>query len=110
MERNNYFQEDRRVFERIPVSLPVTLIDSSSKKEAAALACDVSAKGLGILNREPLGKGDPLELWLKIPDRREPFYTRGEVAWTKLQESGEYRTGISLEKAELMGLARLFRR
>ena len=100
---------DRRIFERISASIPLRVIDSSSNKEAEAVAFDVSAKGLGIVSREPLSLGDDLELWLKMPDKKAPFYTRGAVAWTKLDNKGKCRAGISLEKAELMGISRIFR-
>jgi len=102
--------EDRRVFERIPVSLPVKFIDLDTNREAEAGACDLSAKGVGIVSKEDLMSGDRLELWLNMPDKKEPFYTRGTVVWTEQQETGKYRAGISLEKAEFMGLSRMFRK
>jgi hypothetical protein len=47
-------------------------------------------------------------MWLDIPDQHEPLYTRGEVAWSQtLPDTGQQRLGIRLEKAELMGLARV---
>jgi len=110
MKKNNgKLKDDRRVFERIPISLPLTLLDLETVKELEANTCDVSAKGLGIISKKYLKPLDRLELWLKMPDEKEPFYTRGEVVWARLQESGEYRTGISLEKAEFMGMSRVFR-
>ncbi len=103
-------KRDRRTFERIPVSIPLTLINLDSDKVVEqARTCDISAKGVGILSRKYLSSGDRLELWLKMPDRREPFYTRGSVVWTRLQPTGEYRTGVSLERAEFMGMSRIFR-
>lgn len=100
---------ERRVFERIPVSLPVRLFDSGRNRELIADTVDVSAKGLGIVSRGALNAGDNLELWLNMPDKKEPFYARGSVAWAQAQETGGYRAGIELEKAELMGMARVFR-
>lgn len=101
--------QDRRVFERILISLPVKLLDLDENRELEVNTCDLSAKGLGIVSNEYLKSGDRLELWLNMPDKREPFYTRGAVVWSKLQGKDEYRTGISLEKAEFMGMSRLFR-
>lgn len=110
MAQNEFnLQKDRRVFERIPISLSLTLIDLNIKRELEARTCDVSVKGLGIVNRESLKPGDRLELWLNMPDKKQPLYIRGTVIWVNLQETDKYRAGISLEKAEFMGLSRVFR-
>lgn len=109
MSEENQIKEDRRVFERFPVTLAVNLLDLDAGKELEASTCDISAKGLGIVSQEYLTPGNRLELWLKIKDGREPLYTKGTVMWTGEQEAGKYRAGISLERAELMGMSRIFR-
>lgn len=110
MNRNIFdLRKDRRVFERIPVRLPVRLLDSMRNKELIADTLDVSAKGLGIISNETLNTGDNLELWLNMPDKKEPFYTRGSVVWRQPQDAAGCRYGICLEKAEFMGMARVFR-
>jgi len=109
-ERGKEEMLERRVFERIPVNLPVRLIDVDSNRELEATACDVSAKGLGIVGNVYLESGNRVELWLNMVDKNEPFYSRGTVVWSGPQETGEYRGGISLEKAEFMGLHRIFGR
>lgn len=101
-------QEDRRVFERISNSLTLRLIDLDTNKELEAHTYDISAKGLSIVIREYIWPWDRLELWLNMPDRKLPFYTRGTAVWSSLQGIGEYRIGISLEKAEFMGMSRIF--
>jgi len=109
MNQVNQFQEDRRVFERLTATLPVSFIDLDAGKESQGETCDVSAKGLGVVSNEYLKPGNRLELWLNIKDGREPFYTKGSVMWSAQQETGRYRAGILLERAELMGMARIFR-
>jgi len=109
MSQNNQIKEDRRVFERFSVTLPVNLMDLDAEKELNANTCDISAKGVGILSQEYLKPGNRLKLWLNIKDGREPFYTKGTVMWAGQQEAGKYRAGISLERAELMGMSRIFR-
>ncbi|MDD4939508.1 MAG: PilZ domain-containing protein [Candidatus Omnitrophica bacterium] len=100
--------DDRRVFERIGTKLPVRFLDPISGKEGTADTTDISANGLGMVTNESLRTMTPLEMWLGIPDKHEPLYTRGQVVWSEsLPSSGEYRIGIRLEKAELMGLARV---
>jgi len=42
-----------------------------------------------------------LEVWLPVPDKGETCYAWGNVAWSKAQDSGQYRAGIQLENADL---------
>lgn len=100
--------EDRRVFARIATRLPVKFLNPVSGMEGRADTVDISANGLGMVTNESLSARTPLEMWLDIPDQHEPLYTRGEVVWsTVLSETEKQRVGVRLEKAELMGLARV---
>jgi hypothetical protein len=100
--------EDRRIFARINTRLPVRFLDSTSGREGQADTIDISANGLGLVTNESLSAMTPLEMWLGIPDQHEPLYTRGEVVWSEsLSSAGDHRLGVRLEKAELMGLARI---
>jgi hypothetical protein len=101
--------EDRRIFQRFNIRFPVKLLDLNSGQEINAETSDISAKGLGIWSKDTLNPHTPLEAWLKIPDRGEPLYTRGNVVWSKPEGSGEYHLGIDLERADLMGLSRILR-
>lgn len=99
--------DDRRVFARIPARFPLRFLDPSTGRDGDADTVDFSANGVGFMTNESLLTRTPLELWLNIPDKREPLYTRGEVVWSESSdEAGRYRVGVQLEKAELMGLAR----
>lgn len=100
--------EDRRIFERFPARFPLRFIDLKDNKEGIAQVRDVSAKGVGMITNEQLEPHTPLELWLQIPDRGEPLYTRGEVVWSNLKGI-HYHTGINLERADMMGLSRALR-
>jgi hypothetical protein len=101
--------EDKRIFERISVKLPLRFLGVGSGSECAAETCDVSAKGVGLVTREALPLRTGLELWLDIPDKGEPLYARGEVVWSKPAVAGVHRLGVSLEKADLMGMSRILR-
>lgn len=101
--------DDRRVFQRFNIRFPVKLLDLNSGQEVVALTSDISAKGIGVWSKEKVSENAPLEAWLKIPDRGEPLYTRGNVVWSKQDPKGEYRLGIDLERADLMGLSRILR-
>lgn len=109
MDKNKENFEDRRTFARFPVSLSLKYLDSSANREGQAQTCDVSAKGIGILSQEKLEPHTALELWLQMPDKSEPFYTRGEVVWSGPASNDEYRAGINLDKADLMGVSRVLR-
>jgi hypothetical protein len=100
--------EDRRIFQRFPVNLPMSFLDLNSGVECQASAQDISAKGIGMVVPEEIQPKTPLEMWLKVPDAGEPLYLRGEVVWSSKGDN-EYHTGISLDKADLMGLSRVLR-
>jgi hypothetical protein len=108
-EKESEDLEDKRIFQRFTVKFPVRFLDASSGKEGLALSQDVSAKGIGITSKEELKPHSPIEIWLQIPDQGEPIYTRGEVIWSKALGGGEFRAGVNLEKADLMGLSRVLR-
>jgi hypothetical protein len=101
---------DRRVFERFNVNFQARYIDLRENQEGQAEARDVSAKGLCLQMRQEVKPATSLEIWLELPDDGGPFYTRGKVVWASQVKPQLWRTGVSLEKAELMGMARIFRR
>jgi hypothetical protein len=100
--------EDRRIFERINTKMPLRFLNPINGREGMADTVDISANGLGLVTNESLSAMTPLEMWLGIPDQHEPLYTRGQVIWSEPSPStGDHRVGVRLEKAELMGLARV---
>lgn len=102
--------KDRRIFERFSAKFPLRFIDLKRNKEGQAQVQDVSAKGLGIIAQDELTTDTTLEMWLDVPDRGEPLYTRGEVVWSKLTQPGQWRLGVDLEKADLMAMSRILRK
>lgn len=100
--------EDKRVFARLPVNLSVKYLDLGSNVEGEAQTQDISAKGIGLMTDRPLSPNSSLEMWLRVPDKGEPFYTRGEVVWAS-ENDGGFRAGINLERADLMGISRVLR-
>lgn len=105
----NHDSQDRRVFERFPVSFSARFLEVGSDVQVEARTFDISAKGVGLVARQELLRDTDLELWLDIPDQAGPLYARGKVAWSKEFEANEYRAGINLEKADLMGVSRALR-
>ena len=99
---------DRRLFARIDARFPLKFLNSISGNEEVARVVDISASGVGFVTESSLPINAPLEMWLNIPDRHVPFYTKGDVVWsTHIPEADQQRVGVRLEKAELMGLARI---
>jgi len=101
--------EDKRIFERLPVKLAMRFLDLNSNSEGEGTALDISAKGVGFTTAVELRPSTPIEMWLRFSDDHDPLYTRGEVTWSKPQGANEFRTGVNLERADLMGMSRLLR-
>jgi len=101
--------EDHRIFERFPVNLSARYLNLDTGEEGTVNTQDVSAKGLGLAISEALKLHTALEIWLEIKNSGDPLYTRGEVVWVKKTEDGSYKLGVELEKADLMGISRVFK-
>ncbi|MCM8801661.1 MAG: PilZ domain-containing protein [Candidatus Omnitrophica bacterium] len=100
---------DRRIFERIAIKLNFRFLAGELNKEGLGQTQDISAKGVGVWISEELLPDTPLEIWLDIPDKGQPFYTRGRIVWLKKVEPERYRAGINLDKPEFMGMSRTLR-
>lgn len=61
---------------------------------------DISCSGIGINTNERLGKGDVVELEIRIPDDDIPMFVVGEVSWVKDHPTLErtYCAGLKLSK------------
>ena len=105
----NMGYEDLRVFERFPVKLAVKYLDLGLNKEGQAQTMDISAKGIGVSTDDMLSPNSAVEMWLKVPDRGDPLYTRGEVVWSQMIGPNKFRSVVNLDKADLMGISRILR-
>jgi hypothetical protein len=101
--------EDRRIFQRFNYRLAARLLDLNNGNEIVAETSDVSAKGFGLVLKQEVPTNTPLEAWLQIPDAGEPLYARGIAVWSKRDSDNQYRIGMDLERADLMGLSRILR-
>lgn len=101
--------EDKRIFARLPCNFSARILDLTSNKETEAKVHDISAKGVGFTSPISIKPMAALELLLDIPDQSAPFYTRGEAVWASPADNNEFRIGVNLEKADLIGLARVLR-
>ncbi len=108
-EKGGNDMNDHRIFERFPVNIAARYLDPDTGKEGLAKIQDVSAKGLGLAVSEELRLHAALEIWLEMKNKGESLYTRGKVVWEKPEGINNYRLGVELEKADLMGISRVFR-
>jgi len=108
-EKEDAIKEDRRIFQRFPVHYSLRFLEVESGKEGSAGTKDISARGIGFTSPHNMVRSTALEMWLKLPDQGEQFYTRGEVAWSKKTGEDEYQVGVNLERPDLMDVARVLR-
>jgi len=109
VEQESEGADDHRIFERFPVNLSARYLNLDTGREGLASTQDVSAKGLGLLTNEELKLHTALEIWFEMKDKGEPLYTRGAVVWVKTIDVNNYKLGVELEKADLMGISRVFK-
>ena len=108
-EEGGETMEDRRIFERFPANFSLRYINLNSQLEGQAQTQDISAKGIRLVSDAELKPNSAVELWLQAPGRNEPFYTRGEVAWSTSRSPGSYESGVNLERIDFMGISRLLK-
>ena len=102
--------QERRVFERFEVDFPLRFKDLDKNTEGVGKIVNISASGGGMfLTAQELQPGTSLELWLLIPDKKEPFHTRGKVVWLNEVESALYRVGVKFDSMDFLGISRALR-
>ena len=99
--------EDRRVFARIRAKIPLKFLSPTIGVEGEAQTVDISANGVGFETKEELPMNAPIEMWLEIPDHREPVHIMGHVVWScNMPDKEQKRIGVELEEERLIALAR----
>ena len=102
--------DERRIFERFQIELPVKFSYLEGAKEGKGKIINISAGGGGmIVTEHKLLPGTELKMWLSIPDNRDPLEARGEVMWTMVHGPEVYKVGIKFDKVDLMGISRVLR-
>jgi hypothetical protein len=99
--------EDRRMFLRFPVTLPVKFVCRDSDVSGKGSLRDISANGMGVSTKKRLNVYARLEISIDCSTDEKPFYTTGEVVWVERVDFDSYRAGIRLDKPELMGVWRV---
>jgi len=102
------YQDDRRIFDRFEVDFNAKIQDMKGQEASYAECCDVSAGGLGLVTAKRLQPNKHMEIWLGIPDGKEPFHGLGKVVWSKQVQEDKWRSGFEFQNVDFMGLRRAF--
>ena len=102
--------EDKRIFERFKIEFSVRFLEVNARKEGCGKMVDISASGCGVLVTQTVLELDvSLEMWLNLPNNKDPFHSRGKVAWCKEVEPGIYRVGVKFDSVDFMSVSRVLR-
>jgi hypothetical protein len=96
------------MFERFKVDLPVRFLCKETNKEGKGRIINISAGGGGlIITTEELNIGMHLEMWIDIPDDKDPLYITGVVVWFAQIEPQSFRVGVQFDKVDFMSMWRI---
>jgi hypothetical protein len=102
--------DDRRMFERFHIEIPVKFHSLDNKIEGAGKIINISAGGGGmVVTTKYLLPSTALEIELDIPDNKNPLVATGKVIWLKAIEPTLFLAGVEFDKIDFMGVARAFR-
>jgi c-di-GMP-binding flagellar brake protein YcgR len=102
--------EERRVFKRFNVEISVRFLVVEDNTEGAGKIVDISAGGVGlVMTFEKIQMLSHLEMWLELPECKEPFHTSGQVVWLRQVKPGAYRVGVQFDKVDFMGMSKVLR-
>lgn len=96
------------MFERFKVDLPIRFVCKETQKSGEGKMIDISAGGGGlIVTTEELRPGLHLEIWIDVPDDKDPLYITGVVVWINKLEEKKFRVGVQFEKVDFMSMWRI---
>ena len=96
-------EKDRRMAERIPVSIKIQYRLPRERSPREALAQNVSGTGMRIKSDMPFKKGGRLRSLVYFPEEQSPVSVTDRVVWCRKREEGEkayFDVGIRHEKIE----------
>jgi len=106
---NSRAADDKRCCERIPADISLRFLNMYANRWSQVKMHDISIKGVGLVTEELLAPNTLLQVWLPVPGKDESLYAWGSVAWSKPDEPDRYRTGVSIETADLSPITKALR-
>lgn len=100
-------KKERRAFFRFDIDAPLAYTAPALQKEREARLVNISASGIGMSTNDFLPVGATVDIWLSIPGSKESVCTRGRVVWAKEETPRNFREGIMLYRADLLGVLRI---
>lgn len=103
-KRNKEEFQERRIFERTSSKISIRFLDLHTHKWISVKTQNISVRGIGLITDKDLSPHTPLELQLPLPNRVEPYCTKGEVIWSSKIAPNRYKVGVCLERLDLAGM------
>lgn len=103
----NLFAADRRIFNRMRFTFPLTYRLKIDNLLYRAYCHDVGPGGIGILTDKKLDIDAKIDLWLESKDSQEPLLVSGKVVWARWEQTSLYRTyraGLQFDNIKLFNL------
>jgi hypothetical protein len=100
--------EDRRIFERFQLELPLSYSLPASQEKFYLHSHDISAQGLGVISDSELPCGAELNMSIRIPTLKKELPAQGKVTWSK-RSGASFRAGLVLKKSKLMEISAILR-
>ena len=101
--------DERRRYPRYEVNIFLRSIDLNSTREIQCNTHDISQNGIGLSGNRSFPSGTSLDIWLHMPDNNEQIHTKGKVVWTSMIGPDRFRSGIELDKADLVPIPLVLR-
>ena len=102
-------KKNNRVFERFTARFPAKIKDTRDEFGTNVFLRDISGQGVNVTSKDRMYVNDKVALEINVPDQGYPMTLRGEVVWTKQEESNFWNVGVKFHKVDLMHVARLYR-
>lgn len=87
---------DKRRCHRLSIELPATFTIQEETDVAIATTIDVSAKGIRMLTKEEVRRGQKLVIHVKLPEDGD-ITMHAEIVWVKRSDEAEYQAGIKID-------------
>ena len=102
-------REDKRIFERKDFNSILRFKSEKTDKNGEGIARNISASGMSFITKQKIRPRQALELWIGVPDGRNPVHKTAEVVWAKENLVNTYEAGVKFDSVGLMELSRIFK-